>query len=277
MTLQKCIRASSSTAGHFALLAALPIGWYSLVAEPFRKILGIRFYTSDLAGLLSRIPGAGLVAVPSAPVLTRMPEDAAHREALEGCDFAITDSSFMVLLWLLRSGERLERISGLRFLRGLFCSGSYRAKGDTFWIMPSEDDRSANLAYLRSQGFDIDESDTYLAPLYARGGPLSDGALLQALAGRSPKLVVIALAGGVQERLGWYLRQNLGYRPAILCIGGAIAFLSGRQTAIPVWADRMGLGWLLRLLTAPGSSAKKMKGVWRLPALVWKYGEKPVH
>ena len=38
----------------------------------------------------------------------------ANRAALEGCDFAITDSAYMVLLWLVLKWERLPRISGLR-------------------------------------------------------------------------------------------------------------------------------------------------------------------
>src|SRR5579863_3129240 len=68
------------------------------VADTFRTILGVRFYISDLEGLLELIPGGGLVVVPSAPVMTRLAEDPAHRAALEGADFAITDSGYMVLL-----------------------------------------------------------------------------------------------------------------------------------------------------------------------------------
>ena len=64
----------------------------------------MRFYIADLEGLLDRVPGGGLIVVPSAPVMSRLVEDEAHREALEGADFAVTDSAFMVLLWLLRTG-----------------------------------------------------------------------------------------------------------------------------------------------------------------------------
>ena len=35
------------------------------------------------------------------------------------------------------------------------------------------------------------------------------------------------------------------------CIGAAIAFLSGDQVHIPVWADKMYLGWLFRSLSDP--------------------------
>jgi N-acetylglucosaminyldiphosphoundecaprenol N-acetyl-beta-D-mannosaminyltransferase len=246
------------------------------VRDTFRQILGVRFYISDLEGLLDRIHGGGLIVVPSAPVMARLAEDPDHREALEGADLAVTDSGLMVLLWLIRTGERIRRISGLRLLRGLFAGAGFRGRGETFWIMPSQADSAANLAWLQSQGFEVAPEDAYVAPLYPKKGPIADPALIALVATRRPKLVVIALSGGVQERLGWTLRRQLGAAPAILCIGGAIAFLSGQQTRIPVWADRLALGWLLRFLSAPRSFAAKLKGTERLAPLIWKYGSRSV-
>jgi N-acetylglucosaminyldiphosphoundecaprenol N-acetyl-beta-D-mannosaminyltransferase len=246
------------------------------VRDTFRRILGVRFYISDLEGLLDLVPGGGFIVVPSAPVMTRLEEDAAHREAMEGADFAVTDSGYMVLLWLLRTGERIQRISGLRLLRGLFARGEFRARGETFWVMPSAADSEANLGWLRSQGFEVSGDDAYIAPIYPKVGPIADGPLVDIVASRRPKLVVVALSGGVQERLGWELRRRLGYKPAILCTGGAIAFLSGRQTSIPVWADRLALGWLLRFISSPRSFAAKVRGIERLGPLIWKYGSASV-
>jgi UDP-N-acetyl-D-mannosaminuronic acid transferase (WecB/TagA/CpsF family) len=242
------------------------------VRDTFRTILGVRFYISDLEGLLERLPGAGLVVVPSAPVMVHLQDDPAHRQALEGADLAVTDSGFMVGLWLLSTGERVRRISGLRLLRGLFAKGLFKAKGESFWVMPTEADSNANLAWLKTQGFEVGPADAYLAPLYPKVGPIADDRLVSEINSRKPKLVVIALSGGVQERLGWELRQKLSYRPTILCIGGAIAFLSGRQNAIPVWADRLALGWIFRLVSQPRSFAAKVAEVDRLPGLIWKYG-----
>jgi N-acetylglucosaminyldiphosphoundecaprenol N-acetyl-beta-D-mannosaminyltransferase len=246
------------------------------VRDTFRKILGVRFYISDLEGLLDLVPGGGLIVVPSAPVMTRLAQDPAHRAAMEGADFAITDSGYMVLLWLMRTGERIRRISGLRLLRGLFARGDFRGKGETFWVMPSAGDSGANIEWLRGQGFEVTGDDAYVAPIYPKSGPIADRRLLDLVNSRRPQLVVIALSGGVQERLGWDLRQHLGYRPSILCIGGAIAFLSGRQTRIPVWADRLALGWLLRFIAAPRGFAAKLRGVENLAPLIWRYGENSV-
>lgn len=245
---------------------------FPLVRDTFRKILGVRFYVSDLEGLLELVPGGGLIVVPSAPVLVHMEDDPAHREALEGADFAVTDSGFMVWLWLIRTGERVRRISGLRLMRGLFAEGAFRAKGDTFWVMPTAEDSAANLAWLAGQGFDVGPADAYVAPIYPREGPIGDDRLVELIAAHKPRLVLLGLSGCVQERLGWELRKKLGYKPAILCIGGAIAFLSGQQTGIPVWADRLAFGWMFRFVSRPRSFAAKVSNVRRLPGMIWKFG-----
>lgn len=242
------------------------------VRDTFRKILGVRFYISDLEGLLELVDGGGLVVVPSAPVMVRLADDPAHREALENADFAVTDSGYMVLLWLLRTGERVRRISGLRLLRGILGRGGFRGRRETFWVMPSQGDSEANIVWLGGRGFQVSGDDSYVAPVYPRQGPIRDDRLLGLVDSRRPRLVVIALSGGVQERLGWDLRRRLGYNPTILCIGGAIAFLSGRQTRIPVWADRLALGWLLRFIAAPRAFAAKLRGVHRLAPMIWKHG-----
>jgi UDP-N-acetyl-D-mannosaminuronic acid transferase (WecB/TagA/CpsF family) len=78
----------------------------------------------------------------------------------------------------------------------------------------------------------------------------------------------------VQERLGYFLRNRLSFRPAILCVGAAIAFLSGRQVGIPVWADRLMLGWLFRILSDPVTFIPRFWKSIRLAGLLWKYGEK---
>jgi N-acetylglucosaminyldiphosphoundecaprenol N-acetyl-beta-D-mannosaminyltransferase len=246
------------------------------VPDSFRTILGVQFFVGGLDELLEWVPKGGLIVVPSAPVMTRLADDPAHRAAMEGADLAVTDSAYMVLLWLALTGERIKRISGLRFLGRLLDTGDYRKEGDTFWVMPSAEDSAANVAWLRSQGLRIGEDDTYVAPLYPREGAIVDPRLIAAIEARRPGLVFIALSGGVQERLGWELRQKLAYRPSILCIGGAIAFLSGQQNRIPVWADRLALGWALRFIAAPRPFAEKLRGVQRLAPMLREFGPRPV-
>lgn len=214
--------------------------------------MGIPFHVGTVDDLLSRTLEGGLIVVPSAPVMADLAADRAHREALERADLAIVDSGLFALLWRLFKGERLPRISGLRYLIALLDLPEFRQPCASFWVMPSPEDAAANRAWLNLRGIPVSDDDCYLAPRYP-SGRLEDPALLARLEARRPRFVVLCVGGGVQERLGLSLRDRLSFRPAILCTGAAIAFLSGRQVSIPTWADRLYLGWLFRTLHAPRS------------------------
>lgn len=243
----------------------------SFMPESFRQILGARFYTGDMDGLLRLSREGGLIVVPSGPGLATMPRDHAYREAVERSDLAITDSGFMVLLWQLFKGERLTRISGLKYLKALLDTPEFARENTTFWIMPTRDECAVNIAWLNARGIPLREAATYVAPNYPEGA-LVDRELLAAIERQRPAYIVINIGGGVQEKLGLYLRDHLSYRPTIVCTGAAIAFLTGRQANIPPWADRMMLGWLLRSLSAPRKFIPRYIKALRLVPVLWKYG-----
>src|SRR5882757_5467648 len=117
---------------------------------------------------------------------------------------------------------------------------------------PALKDLDHNLDYRESLlNADLAITDSaYMAPIYGSAS-ISDPALLERLNRLRPQHVIVTIGGGTQERLGLHLKRNLAYRPAIHCIGAAIAFLSGDQVHIPVWADRYYLGWLFRSLAEP--------------------------
>lgn len=248
----------------------------SVTEADFRQILGIRFYVGQPAGLMELAKKGGLIAVPSAPVLAHLPKDEAHRLAVEGSDFAVTDSGFMVLIWLFLKRDRLVRISGLRFLKAVLALPEFRTPGSTFWVMPTPQDSATNIAWLASQKILIPPDHVYLAPMYSSSGALRDEALLAQIEKTKPSFVILCLGGGVQERLGYFLRYNLSIRPALICTGAAIAFLSGRQTNIPKWADRLFLGWLFRLTAEPRRFLPRYVQALRLLPLMLKHGNNRV-
>jgi UDP-N-acetyl-D-mannosaminuronic acid transferase (WecB/TagA/CpsF family) len=88
-----------------------------------------------------------------------------------------------------------------------------------------------------------------------------------------PAHIIIAIGSGAQEKLAFYLRENLSYRPSIHCIGAALGFITGDQTAIPEWADRFFLGWLFRVVAQPRHFIPRLMRGFELPWLIWKYGE----
>jgi UDP-N-acetyl-D-mannosaminuronic acid transferase (WecB/TagA/CpsF family) len=241
--------------------------------EPrFEQVLGVRFFNgsgTDAAEYISR--NGGYTVVPAAPALANIHRDRDYRRALAESDLAIADSGFMVFLWRVLCRRKIVRTSGLQYLRILLDKKELRERGCLFLVLPSEIARVKALRLLRGEGYEIAAADTYIAPIYRRD--VADDQLVSILKVNQPAHVIIAIGGGVQEKLGLYLRENLAYRPAIHCVGAALAFLTGDQKPIPDWADRLYLGWLLRLVRQPKVFAKRFLRAFELPWLIWKYGE----
>ena len=238
-------------------------------------MLGVDFFTGELDAVVDgSLSEGGLLVAPSAPGLAvDFVRSAAYREALLGADWAITDSGFMVLLWRLRTGRKLPRHSGLKFMRAVLEREMLREAGAVFWVMPSEEEKARTQAWLVAHGFSVDEKDFYLAPFYGAGA-VNDEELTRRIEERKPRAVVLGIGGGVQERLGFGLKQRLSFRPAIFCTGAAIAFLSGGQASIPPWADRLMLGWLLRILSEPRKYWRRYWEALRLGVLLLRWRDK---
>jgi len=241
--------------------------------EPrFEQILGVRFFNgsgTDAADYISR--NGGYTVVPAAPALANIHRDRDYRRALAESDLAVADSGFMVFLWRVLYRRKIVRTSGLQYLRILLDKKELRKRGRLFLVLPSEIARVKALRFLRREGYEIAAADTYIAPIYR--WDVADDQLVSILKVNQPAHVIIGIGGGVQEKLGLYLRENVAYRPAIHCVGAALGFLTGDQKPIPDWADRLCLGWLLRLVRQPKVFAKRFLRAFELPWLIWKYGE----
>jgi N-acetylglucosaminyldiphosphoundecaprenol N-acetyl-beta-D-mannosaminyltransferase len=239
----------------------------------FQRILGIRFIVSDAQEAIDQIrQSGGLVVVPAAPALKNLGHDLRYRESLLGADFAIADSTLMVLLWNLIQRDRIPKLSGLKYLRVLLEQPEFHQPGSSFWIMPTPAAAQRNLAWLQANGTAVTEDDIYLAPFY--GKTIDDPELLRRLNQRRPQHIILGLGGGTQEPLGFYLKQNLRYQPSIHGIGAAIGFLSGEQIRIPIWVDDLGLGWLWRSLSSPSRYGARYWDARRLVPLLIRYKDK---
>jgi UDP-N-acetyl-D-mannosaminuronic acid transferase (WecB/TagA/CpsF family) len=108
-----------------------------------------------------------------------------------------------------------------------------------------------------------------VAPKYARA--VADDSLVALVNQRRPRHLIIGLGGGVQEKLGRYMKNHCAGRPAIHCIGAAIGFLSGDQVRIPNWADQWMLGWLFRCAANPGRFVPRYFKALQLLLILWKY------
>lgn len=236
-----------------------------------RHVLGVAFFNGSVSEAVRTMSeNGGLLVVPAAPALVNIQYDAAYRQALIESDVAIADSGFMVLLWRFMQQQNISRISGLAYLKELLDQPQLRTRGSVFLVMPTKAAGEKALSWLQSREFEIDVANSCVAPRYA--AEVVDPDLARLLNEQRPAHVIIGLGGGVQEKLGFYLRETLEYRPAIHCIGAALGFLTGDQKSIPDWADQLYLGWFLRLAREPRLFFRRFWVAHELPALIWRYG-----
>ena len=240
---------------------------------PTRQVLGIQFFNGDVdEAVQSMVLRGGFLIAPSGTCFTRLREDEQYRQAVLAADLAIADSGLMVVLWRLFHGEKIERISGLKYLKHLLSKLKLEENRDVFWVLPSEDTRLNLFDWSRREALPITGENCYVAPRY--GLKVEDRNLLSLIEQQRPAHIIVAIGSGAQEKLGYYLRENLSYRPAIHCIGAALGFITGDQASIPDWADRFYLGWLWRLVAQPRIFIPRLSRALELPWLIWKYGEK---
>ena len=237
------------------------------------QALGVCFYKGDLQVACSSALRGGLVTAPSGPGLAQdLPACSEYKRALEHSDLVLPDSGFLCLWmkWVWR--KNLPRISGLVFLQSILEIIDWEETA--FWVMPDEKQAIANGKWIAEKfGKRIEESNIYIAPQYPKTGKLSDCSLIAQIEKTKPKYIFVQVGGGVQERLGNYMKANLSYLPGIYCTGAALAFLSGQQANIPTWADSLYLGWLLRCLNNPKVFVPRYLRAFRLLFLLAKYGE----
>jgi N-acetylglucosaminyldiphosphoundecaprenol N-acetyl-beta-D-mannosaminyltransferase len=241
-----------------------------IVRKPdFRQILGVRFFVGKASQAVDLLRGGGLLVVPGAPALKNLPEDHAYREALMEADLAIADSSLMVMVWNLVQRDNIQRLSGLEYLAELLKQPAVKKPGGCFWIMASRQSAEKNLVWLRQRDIEVHPEDIYIAPIY--GLAIRDEVLLERIRERKPKHVIVTIGGGTQEKLGLYLKRNLETLPAIHCVGAAIAFLSGDQVQIPMWADRFYFGWIFRCISQPKRFVPRYWSARKLVGLLIRY------
>src|SRR5437588_8884636 len=257
---------------------------------PTKRMRGIDFFVGTAAEAIAHISKyGGLIVAPAAPSFIALQDDPDYRGAIADADLAIADSGWAVLFWRLLRREKLSRISGLALFKALLDNADARIPGNLFWILPSEKAKTKTLEFARNSGYPTTADDCYVAPKYSscsreerervpqrRGYSIADDALIAIIEQRKPKHIIIGIGGGMQDKLGSYLKHQLSYRPGIYCIGAAPGFITGDQVIIPMWADRFFVGWIFRLLAQPRILLPRFWRVRRLPGMILRYGrERP--
>jgi N-acetylglucosaminyldiphosphoundecaprenol N-acetyl-beta-D-mannosaminyltransferase len=239
-------------------------------SHPVIKVLGIDFIDGTVNEAVDCLRCGGLLVVPAAPALINIKKDPDYYKSLLSADVVIPDSGYMVLLWNMVHRKKLKRISGLEFLVNFLKDPEVKASSGLLLVDPKPVEAQHNLRYLRESGFNVADDISYMAPMYDKKN-VEDSELLKLAETKKPKYIIINLGGGTQEKLGAYLKANLSYKPAIICTGAAIAFLTGQQANIPNWGDKLYLGWLFRCLQNPKLYVPRYFKAFQLATYIIRY------
>ncbi len=217
----------------------------------------------------------GLVLAPSGPGMAGdLTSSKEYQASLEGADITLLDSGLIALWSKVIMSRKLSRISGLAFLNEFLLKVDWERE-KALWVMPSDQQAKGNLDWL-SRRFcrSFEQASTYIAPQYPKFGRIEDQRLAEMISLEKPKNVFVQLGGGVQERLGMYLKDKADSSTTIICTGAALAFLSGQQVRIPMWIDRLYLGWLFRCIWRPQTFGPRYFKALKLIYLLFRYGKK---
>lgn len=229
------------------------------------NIFDISFVDGSYEQAFSILEKGQFMVAPSGPGLSTIDKDKRYWDALKGADFAIPDSGLMIILARLFFNLKIKKLSGPKFLRLFLKEEVLKKQGVLFSVDPSEQESQLNNKYLNDIGVNIDKTNHYVSPFYDKK-KIIDKKLIEILESLEirPKFLLLNLGGGVQERLGLYIKNNLSYKLGIICTGAAIAFETGSQAKLPKWVDELYLGWLARIIQAPKQFSMRFLKAFRL-------------
>lgn len=212
----------------------------------FRSIV---FFDFRFKYILNRFKNCGgYIVAPAASALVDIDKKKFYHKSLRFADAAILDSGFFCILLNLFSNVKVKKLSGYLFLKNLLESKELSNK-KFFLIDPTIKEQKMNYNLLRKKNFLNQES--YCAPIYNLSN-FKDQKLLKKINLYKPDIIIINLGGGIQEPLGFYLKNNIRKKNSlILCTGAAIGFLTNIQAPINIFYDKLYLGWLVRLIHKP--------------------------
>lgn len=215
------------------------------------KFMNISFHDLDFDSLMNRLnkrPSSSLVLLPSGPGLSSLLSDKNYYKALKGSTFNLFDSGFFCILLKLK-GIFVKKNSGFLLIKRLLNFFRLNKIDSIYFIDPNFKESVINKKFIKSY-LSLSQYSNYKSPIYDFNDP-KDFKLLNLLNQKKPRYIIINLGGGVQEKLGYWLKENLKYSSIIFCTGAAIAFHTKSQAPINYAIDKLYLGWFLRCLHNP--------------------------
>ena len=224
----------------------------------FKDITFFNFKNHQIQNLFNK---KGLFIFPAGPALSHIKVNSKYHLSLKNADYVFFDSGFFVLLLRIFKNIKVNKFSGYKFLKFFFKHISKNKKKSILCVDPDKKNSDINNKLIKKLG--VKKVYNYIAPNYSQGN-YKDKELLKLVLLKKPDYIVMNIAGGKQEILGFFLKKNLNFKTSIYCTGGAIAFFTGNQAPINKLIDNLYLGWFFRILFNPNIYLLRYLGAFKL-------------
>jgi len=208
---------------------------------------GIKFYDWGFYKILKKINSGGYLVAPAASALSDINNDKIYYDAIKQSKCAIFDSGFFCLLLRIFLIYKPNKLSGFLFLKKFL--NFKNIKNRKILLINSSEIQSiknANLMHINK----FKKFFLYTAPFY-KSNNIKDQKIINYINKIKPFYILINIGGGKQEPLALFITKNIKFKSSILCLGGAIDFITGLQAPINEFIDKLYLGWLIRIIFNP--------------------------
>ena len=135
------------------------------------NILDITFTSGNETEIINKfLKQKGYIVAPAAPALVDAENDKYFKLCLQKSTMAILDSGFLVLLNNLLKKNKVNRFSGLTFMKKIFRVLKKLDFEKSLWVLSSEKDIDPTKKLLKQKN--ITHFEYYIAPQYPKSGPI---------------------------------------------------------------------------------------------------------
>ena len=180
--------------------------------------------------------------------LTIANEDERFGAVMESFDYVFPDGAPVV--WVTNRSkpvQRAERITAREMTLEL-CAGAADARIPVFFYGSTDDVVRTLVANVRDRFPGLVVAG-YEASVFRPLTESEDEALVSRIRESGARIVFVGLGCPLQEQFVSDHRKNI--EAVQLCVGSAFKFLAGHHSIPPVWVQRMGLEWLVRVFQEP--------------------------
>lgn len=210
---------------------------------------GIKFYEADYKSCLNFLKKKyGYLVIPAASSLATIEYNKKYYLALKKSTIAIFDSGLFCLCLLFFKNKFFKKFSGYKFIK-FFVNDKDIKNKKILLLNPSVQEARYNIKFLKKKKFKFIMS--YVCPVYNNRTASNDLLLFKKINKYKPEIILINIAGGIQEILALSIKNNVRLKIICICSGAALSFFNGRGARISDLIDKYYLGWFMRILNDP--------------------------